>query len=80
MAGIPGPQIKINPALLAHIRATRRPIWSLATLAGFLHVNKFSGLINSTSVPDTDINRERLYKIADCVGFDKTQIFLDGAK
>jgi hypothetical protein len=46
--------------------------------AGFRHANAFSMLVCAEEVPDTPTNVGRLLRIADVVGFDRAQLFLDG--
>jgi plasmid maintenance system antidote protein VapI len=49
----------------------------LALVLG-IHHSKLSALINANAVPATDVNIERLERIANAVGFPKTQLFLNG--
>lgn len=74
----PLPRRKVNPALFRAYRASGRPAWLLAALAGMTHGAAFSHLINKDSVTDTPLNIERLHRVADVLGFDREQLFLDG--
>ena len=76
----PLPRRSINPALYDAVRASGRPGWLLATAAGLTHQTVLSALICAESVPDTPKNIERLHRIADVVGFDKSQLFLDDCR
>lgn len=75
----PLPRLHLNqPAFYNAVRATGRELWLLALAADILQPFTLSTLVNAEAVPDTRYNRERLERIADVVGFDKTQLFLDG--
>jgi hypothetical protein len=37
-------------------------------------------LINASSVPDTRENITTMERIADAIGFDRSQIFMDGGR
>lgn len=79
----PGPpphlRRRVNPKLYDAVRASGRPGWVLATLAG-THATALSALICAESVIDTPVNIERLQRIADVVGFDRGQLFLDSGR
>jgi hypothetical protein len=78
MASFPLPRRRVNPALRETVRATRRPVWRLAYDAGFVHVSKFSALLNADDVPDSPANVQKLERIADVIGFPRERLFLDG--
>jgi hypothetical protein len=67
---------RVNPALRATVRSSGRRIWQIAALAGLLHPSKASSLIQARSIPATQLNIQRLERIADSVGFDRDRIFL----
>ena len=67
---------KLNRELRMAVHSSGRPIWRLAQDTGFNHQTQFSALINKQYVPTTRLNIERLYRIADAVGFDRTQLFV----
>jgi len=76
----PFPRRRLNPKLYAAVRASSRPAYQLAVLAGLTHGTVLSALIRAEDVPDTPLTRERLQRIADLVGFDKAQLFLDSGQ
>lgn len=76
----PLPRRRINPKLYAAVRACGRPGWLLAVAAGLTHQTVLSSLVCAESVPDTPTNIGRLQRIADVVGFDRGQLFLDGGR
>jgi len=69
-----------QPTFYDTFRASGRPSWLLAVQLGLTHPTVLSGLVCADSVPDTPINIERLERIADAIGFDRSQLFLDGAQ
>jgi hypothetical protein len=71
---------RINPKLYDAVRASGTPGWKLAILAGLTHQTVLSSLVCAESIPDTVTNIERLQRIADVVGFDRGQLFLDGGR
>ena len=77
---LPRPRRRINPKLLHTVYATGRPLWQMAYEAGFLYPSRFSMLIHAEEVPDTEFNVECLERIADVVGFDRSQLFLDAGR
>jgi len=76
----PRPRRRVNPALYAAVRASGRPGWMLATLAGLTHQTVLSALVCAKSVPDTPTNIDRLCRIADVIGFDRRALFLDSGQ
>ena len=76
----PLPRRRINPALRRTIYDSRHPMFQLAAEVGFVHQSQFSAFINSALIPNSAKNIARLYRIADAVGFDRAQLFLDGAR
>jgi hypothetical protein len=74
----PLPRVAINPAFYHAVRTSGFPIYRITTIVGATHPALISRLIGSDSVPASDINIERLERIAEIVGYDKAQIFLDG--
>jgi hypothetical protein len=80
MAAFPLPRRSVNPALRQIIRASNRLSWQIALAAGIRHYPKFSELINAETVPATQINIDRLNRIADAVGFDRSLLFVDGER
>ena len=61
------------------VHASGRPMYEIATIAGFRHVAKFSSLVNASIVPDSNVNVRRLNAIADAVGLPRTEVFIDQA-
>ncbi len=80
MRGYSGPRLRPNRQLLRAVRASGLPGWQLALVAGIPHHSTFSALINSKTVPDSRLTRERLERIADAVGFDRALLFPGGAR
>jgi hypothetical protein len=80
MAGYPGPHLYLNRSLLKAVRASGRPGWHIALAAGFAHHSTFSALINSKTIPDSRLNRERLARVAAVVGFPVSQLFDRGVR
>ena len=81
MAGFPLPRLHVNqPALRDTVRASDRLGWEIALAAGFRHYPKFSALVNAETIPATTTNIDRLYRICDAIGFDRSRLFLDGAE
>lgn len=77
----PLPRRRLNqPNFYDAVRGCGHAGWQLATAAGLTHETVFSTLVCATSVPDTPTNIERLQRIADIVGFDRGQLFLDGGR
>lgn len=79
----PLPRRRINPKLYDAVRAVRAsgtPGWLLAIEAGLTHQTVLCALVRAESVPDTPTNIDRLYAIADVVGFDRAQLFLDSGR
>lgn len=76
----PLPRRHTNPALRETALALRRPLWSIALDAGFLHVSQFSTLLNATAVADTPGNIQRLERIAAVIGFPRERLFVDGGR
>lgn len=76
MAGKNRPDFRVNPALRDAVRSSGKPGWRLALAAQITHHSKFSALINSTSVAPTRLNYDRLCRIADLVGFDRSRLLL----
>lgn len=74
----PRPRRRLNPKFYEHVRHFGTPAYLLAMRAGFRHANAFSMLVCAEEVPDTPTNVGRLLRIADVVGFDRAQLFLDG--
>jgi len=72
------PRYRVNPALRATVYQSGQAIFELFRLTGFNHPPQFSSLINAEFIPATRLNIERLYRIADVVGFDRAQLFLGG--
>lgn len=70
------PRRRLNPALHEACRASGRPAWQLALATGIIHASKFSSLICAEKIPATPLNLERLHRIAEEVGFPKSQLFL----
>jgi len=70
------PRRRVNPALYKTYRACGQPQWKLVTLAGLTHQSQFSALICAKTIPATDVNIERLQRIADAVKFPREQLFL----
>lgn len=70
-------RVRVNPALPRAVRASGIPVWKLAFLCGVPHSATTSSLLHADSVPDTLTNVERLYRIADAVGFPRAYVLLD---
>lgn len=78
MAAVPLPRLRVNPKLRDTVHACGVPGWQLSASIGFTHHSKFSRLINTESIPASPTNIQELERIADVVGFDRSQLFLDG--
>jgi hypothetical protein len=77
----PLPRRRLNqPKFYDVVRASGTPIWLLTISARMTHATVLSKLICAESVADTPTNVERLYRIADVVGFDRSQLFLDSGQ
>jgi hypothetical protein len=77
---LPKPRRRVNPALRAVVRSTGKPGWLLTLAAGLKQQSKFSLLINAGDIVDTPDNIRCLERIADVVGFDRAELFLDGGE
>jgi hypothetical protein len=75
----PIPRRKLNqPAFYDAVRACGLTGLTLGPLVGFRQSQGFSALARAVSVPAGSIHVERLEKIADIIGFDKSQLFVEG--
>jgi hypothetical protein len=70
------PRFTVNSEFLAAVRASGKPLWVLATSAGFCHYAAFSKLIHAREVPATPVTLGRLFRLADLIGFDRSSVFL----
>lgn len=73
------PRLNLNPALRTECRARRKVglrLWKLALVAGLPHQSRLSSLLSADSVPATATTLRQLHRIADAVGFPKSQLFL----
>ncbi len=81
MAGFQLPRRKLNqPAFRAAVHASGVPAWQIVIDTGIIHHSKFSALVNAESVANTTSNVARLYAIADAIGFDRAQLFLESGR
>lgn len=76
----PAPRRRLNPTFYPAVRACGIQQWKLTIAAGLTHATSLSALVGADSVPDTPTNIARLERIADVVGFDRSQLFLDGGR
>lgn len=77
----PLPRRRINqPAFYNAVRYCGRPGWLVGVEAGLTHQTILSQLITADSVPDTPLQIQRLQRIADVVGFDRSRLFLDSGR
>lgn len=67
---------RLNPAFYDACRASGRPQWQLMLLAGIPHQSTFSTLICAETIPATPTNIAHLHRIADAIGFPKSNLFL----
>lgn len=75
----PRPRLRLNqPTFRRAVHDSGHRLFHLAKEIGFSHDSQFSAFINAKLVPETPVNIERLYRIADAVGFDREELFLDG--
>jgi hypothetical protein len=75
----PLPRRRINqPAFYDAVRGCGIPSFQIAINAGIAHQTAFSKLILAESVPDTELQVNRLERIAEIVGFDRDQLFVGG--
>ena len=73
------PRKRLNPKLYTAVRARGRRAYLQAMDVG-MHATQFSALVCKNVVVASPITIERLERIADCVGFPKAQLFLDGGR
>ena len=69
-----------QPAFRDAVRGCGRLGCEIAVRVGIRHFSKFSTLTNASSVPDTRENITTMERIADAIGFDRSQIFMDGGR
>jgi hypothetical protein len=75
----PLPRRRINqPAFYNAVRYCGRPGWLVGVEAGLTHQTVLSNLIRADTVPDSPLQIQRLQRIAEVVGFDREQLFVDG--
>ena len=74
----PLPRRKLNPDFHRAVRASGHRIYVLATVAGLHSGPELSALLCAGEIRDTPVNVQRVERVADLVGFDKAQLFLDG--
>ena len=64
--------------MCAAVKANALPAKFIAQLAHIRHPTKLSALIHAETVPASAGNIAALERIAEVVGFDRNQIFIDG--
>ena len=78
MAGVtPLPRRRLNPALVAAVRASAVPRWQLAEKAGFPQAQQFSTLIHSVFVVASPRTVNRIKLLAAYLGYPPDRIFID---
>ena len=75
----PLPRRKLNPDLHRAIRASGHRLRVIAVACGMHSGPELSALLSVGEIRDTTLNVERIERICDIIGFDKGQVFTDGA-
>ncbi len=77
MARQHAPRRHLSPYLLRAVRACGRPRWELSLLAGFPANQQLSNLLHAEVVVASPQTVARVERLADLVGFSRTEVFLE---